>query len=550
MTRSLGEPSGEYISAQTLRAMLQDGIEIALLDVRELRDFSIGHLWLASHLPLSRLELRVRRFVPRPGTRIVLCDQANGVAERAASKLQDMGYCQLQILEGGINAWTEAGFELVGGNYVIAHAFGYHIEDQYQTPVMTAQQLHTMRDNGEEVLVIDARSENDYLEESIPGSISVPAAEVARKISDLVPNSSIPIVVHCAGITRAMLGAQGLINCEIPNPVFSLRDGTRGWVLDGGELIPNQRINPVVPSAAAKKYSTAAAARLAAEFSLTYVTLDQMLEWRTDHPDRTCYLIDVRSEQEYLVAHYPESISIPGGELAGMTIDHLATQNARLCLFADEDCARSEITASWMKQLGWSDVVIVRGWQSAPHLLSGAEPDCYPEIDALDVTVVSAESLVTDNLTEQVEILDFSQSEHYRQGHIPGAVWASRAQLGKDIALSTGTTVVICTSRSGRQGRLAAADLDQLIGLPVKAVEGGNLACFDAGVKREAGQCKHIGQIDDIDEYLSPPSNDGRGELLSWHRHCISWRNRLYGQFRQQQPVNFGPDSNIQSNAR
>ena len=53
------------IGAPALRAMLLDGAELALIDVREERIFSESHLLFARSVPLSRIELRMARLVPR-----------------------------------------------------------------------------------------------------------------------------------------------------------------------------------------------------------------------------------------------------------------------------------------------------------------------------------------------------------------------------------------------------------------------------------------------------------------------------------------------------
>jgi len=75
------------IGAAALRTMLLEGEELALLDVREERIFSERHLLFARSVPLSRLELRMARLVPRRATRIVLVDDADGLAERAGKVL-------------------------------------------------------------------------------------------------------------------------------------------------------------------------------------------------------------------------------------------------------------------------------------------------------------------------------------------------------------------------------------------------------------------------------------------------------------------------------
>ena len=75
------------IDSARLRAALQDGGEIALLDVREQGEFGQCHLFHANNTPLSRIELEIVRLVPRKDTRIVLtsagvpglCDSAAAV---------------------------------------------------------------------------------------------------------------------------------------------------------------------------------------------------------------------------------------------------------------------------------------------------------------------------------------------------------------------------------------------------------------------------------------------------------------------------------------
>jgi rhodanese-related sulfurtransferase len=79
------------IGARGLKAQLHDGGETALLDAREERPFSRRHLLLASCVPLSRLELLVDDLVPRRRTRVVWCDDGDGLAERAATRLSALG---------------------------------------------------------------------------------------------------------------------------------------------------------------------------------------------------------------------------------------------------------------------------------------------------------------------------------------------------------------------------------------------------------------------------------------------------------------------------
>ncbi len=74
------------IDAATIKSMLGDGQELALIDLREELIFSQGHLLWARSVPLSRLELKFPRLIPRKATRIVLVDDNDGLVERAAAR--------------------------------------------------------------------------------------------------------------------------------------------------------------------------------------------------------------------------------------------------------------------------------------------------------------------------------------------------------------------------------------------------------------------------------------------------------------------------------
>src|SRR6478672_1131040 len=130
------------LDPHAIKAMLSDGGELALVDLREELIFSRNHLLWARSIPLSRLELRFAQLVPRRDTRIVLCDDADGSVERAAKILAAAGYTDLSYLQGGVAAWAKAGLELFSGVNVPSKAFGEHIEHACRTPSVSAEELN------------------------------------------------------------------------------------------------------------------------------------------------------------------------------------------------------------------------------------------------------------------------------------------------------------------------------------------------------------------------------------------------------------------------
>ena len=114
----------KHITPQQLQSMIHDGGELALLDVREAGQFGESHLLFATPLPYSRLELDIVALVPRKTARIVLCDDgASSVAERAAARLDALGYTDVSVLEGGTRGWAAAGYTLFAGVNVPSKLF-------------------------------------------------------------------------------------------------------------------------------------------------------------------------------------------------------------------------------------------------------------------------------------------------------------------------------------------------------------------------------------------------------------------------------------------
>src|ERR1041385_6170654 len=95
------------VGPHAVKAMLNDGRELALIDLREELTFSQSHLLWARSAPLSRLELRFARLVPRLSTRIVLCDDGEGLVAKAGEILARAGYSDVSYLDGGVTGWKK-----------------------------------------------------------------------------------------------------------------------------------------------------------------------------------------------------------------------------------------------------------------------------------------------------------------------------------------------------------------------------------------------------------------------------------------------------------
>ena len=341
------------VAPRQLKSMLHDGGEIALVDVREAGQFGESHLLFATPLPYSRLELDAGALVPRKSARIVLCDDGEtGVAMRAAKRLEATGYADIAVLDGGNKAWATAGYALFKGVNVPSKLFGELVEHAYGTPRVTAQELARMKAAGEDFVLFDGRPVNEHHKMTIPGSTCVPNAELPLRVPAMVRNPKTRIIVNCAGRTRSILGAQTLINFGVPNPVYALENGTQGWYLADFPLeYGSARRYPERIDAAALPGLQASAKKLMERFAINTATSRQVEAWLTE-VDRTTYLCDVRTPEEFKAGSIPGAVHAPGGQLVQATDQWVGVRGARIVLIEGGENVRAPVVASWLKQLG------------------------------------------------------------------------------------------------------------------------------------------------------------------------------------------------------
>ena len=507
----------DYVSAPELKAMLHDGGELALLDVREEGAHSQSHLFYTVPMPLSTLELQVSALVPRLGTRVVLVDAGGGFAERAAKKLINIGYWDVSCLDGGIKSWEAAGYVLFSGVHVPCKAFGEFVEHHYGTPHIDAVVLRAKMDAGDDLVVLDSRPMDEFQVMNIPDGVDCPGAELTARVHDIAPDPDTLVVVNCAGRTRSIIGAQSLINACIPNKVVALKNGTMGWHLAGFELERGQTRMAPPPSAAAITKAKASAMAAGERFGVPKINCRELTRWQNESRERTLYVLDVRDPEEYAAGHPVGVRNAPGGQLVQGIDQWCGTLGARVVL-VDDNCVRATMTASWLVQMGWDVAVLesgLEGFETTTEL-----PRQGPlGIGQVGENEIEVRELATLLATGDVVVFDLASSRDYDMGHIPGAYWGVRARLAESLPKLQQKTTLIFTSPDATLARLAAPEASELTGMRVVVLTGGTQAWANAGHELATGLENMVDERDDT--WLKP--YDHAGGVEDRMRAYLTW---------------------------
>ena len=461
----------EKINAKTLKTMISDGEELAVLDVREEGEFGSGHILYAVPLPYSILEMRLGQLVPHPTTRTVLVDGGNGVGERAANRMNMLGYSRVTILEDGMTAWIEAGYEAFMGVNVPCKAFGEVVEQTAHTPSISPEELHAMQSRGEKVVVLDGRSPAEFNRMNIPGGVSVPNAELVYRVHDFTPDQKTTVVINCAGRTRSIIGAQTLINAGLPNRVVALRGGTMGWRLAGFQLENGTERTYGNLSDEAKSKAVYYATNMAERFGVKTVKRTAFKAWQEDKA-RTTYILDVRSQEEYETGHIPGSTFAPGGQLVQSCDQWCGVKGARIVLIDDETNVRAITTAHWLLQMGWEVYALEGGIQS-----DGTETG-MPKAPTLGLANLVLEEMDGDAVAAGLKagvlaLVDTDVSEDYVQDRLPDAVWGVRPRAQDLLNRMSDAKKFVLYSLHETRARLMAFDLQKMTDKPIAILSGG-----------------------------------------------------------------------------
>jgi rhodanese-related sulfurtransferase len=102
----------EVSAAETI-SRIAAGDTVVLVDVREDREWNLGHAAGAHHMSRGTLESKIDTAVPRDAAVVLYCASGNRSALSAES-LKAMGYADVASMSGGFRAWVDANGDVEG----------------------------------------------------------------------------------------------------------------------------------------------------------------------------------------------------------------------------------------------------------------------------------------------------------------------------------------------------------------------------------------------------------------------------------------------------
>jgi molybdopterin/thiamine biosynthesis adenylyltransferase/rhodanese-related sulfurtransferase len=101
----------DEVDPTVVREQVSNGAVV--VDVREVDEWSAGHIPGANHVPKSYLETRIEGAAPDRAQHVILyCQSGNRSAWAARTLIDDLGYENVESMTGGFTLWKDRGYEV------------------------------------------------------------------------------------------------------------------------------------------------------------------------------------------------------------------------------------------------------------------------------------------------------------------------------------------------------------------------------------------------------------------------------------------------------
>jgi hydroxyacylglutathione hydrolase len=189
--------------------------ETVVIDTRGMEAWAAGHVQGALNLPADEHFPMWLGSVVDPEAQILLIAEDQHALADVVAHAYRIGYDHLLgYLHGGMAAWEQAGREVTHSELISVHQLAARL-------------------GSEDLTVLDVRTNGERAGGYIPGSLHIPANQIARRAGELDP--SMPVVTYCGTGYRATVAASLLRRAGLEQ-AWAVPGSYRAWTAAGLEV--------------------------------------------------------------------------------------------------------------------------------------------------------------------------------------------------------------------------------------------------------------------------------------------------------------------------
>lgn len=289
----------EQVDYNYVKAAINKGsrnsVKSILIDARPEIKYQKGTIPSSLNIPDTKFDeyISVLKDIPKDKELIVFCGGYN--CEKSpivAQKLKDSGYLKVKVYSAGEPEWNQKSYL------------------EIDTSVMKVYQENNS------AFIVDARPYVKYLQETIPGSISIPDTNLDKLIGRFPINKKEKIVVFCGGFNceKSHIIANKLISLDYKN-VSVYSGGLPLWKELGLSTTASSKVKNKDTKTVKKEQFSKNGLKLSSdEGSVDGEWLKKLI--LEDKVPSYIQIVDVLGPEEFKVGHIKGAINIEAGKLS------------------------------------------------------------------------------------------------------------------------------------------------------------------------------------------------------------------------------------------
>lgn len=362
---------------------------------------------------------------------------------------------------------------------------------------ISCHDLKALMDTETSYALFDVREQGEYNAGQIFSATSLPRRQIEFRLTELVPNPRIPVIVYDEGSERASLAASTITRLGYEK-VYVLEGGLPAWQASGYPTVSG--VN--VPSKAFGE-------KLYEERNVPDITVEKLKN--IIEQKENLMILDVRTPEEYGRFCIPGGLNVPGGDII-LWAEGLKRQPDTTVIVNCAGRTRSIVATAGLRRLGVTNIHALRngtmGW-----VLAGLELETRPlrpkpapphesreKAKDLAARVAREEKIqfssVKDFLSRRADqgggvlyAVDVRSEEEFKAGHIPSSLGVPGGQAVQraDDFIAVRNTAIVFISGQGTRAIMAAYWYRQMGFRNVSVLDGGIQAWVESGQPLETG---------------------------------------------------------------
>jgi rhodanese-related sulfurtransferase len=211
-------------------------------------------------------------------------------------------------------------------------------------PITVEKVYEILKTQKDSFIILDVRIKEEFDSGHLDSAVLIPVDDLEVRYGEITKNR--PIIVYCKSGRRSAKAADLLVGKDF-SPVYEMIGGIDAWI---------SKEYPVIVENSASGTTEV--------IEINYITADELNAKLNKNED--IIILDVRSEDSYMIEHIKDAVNIPYSELEGRTGDLDNTKE--IIIYCDNyDCGLSKNAVSLLVKVGFKNVLALEGgiesWQ-------------------------------------------------------------------------------------------------------------------------------------------------------------------------------------------